>query len=107
VRPVALDYTQDGAPTTVAAYVGEDGFVTSLRRVTGASGLAVRVRVRPPVLPVPGVDDRRAVAARARLLVGGAGMLARGTGALAELRPPPARLGDCRKVSLHTGHPCE
>jgi 1-acyl-sn-glycerol-3-phosphate acyltransferase len=99
VRPVAVDYVQHGAPTTVPAFVGEDGFAASLLRVARASGLEVRVQVRPPVVPVPGVDDRRAVAARAQLLAGGAQVGA-------EPALPPKRLGDCWKVSLQTGHPC-
>ncbi|WKX72727.1 1-acyl-sn-glycerol-3-phosphate acyltransferase [Streptomyces sp. XD-27] len=70
IRPVTLDYLQHRGPTTVAAFVGDDDFATSLRRVNRAAGLTVRVTVHPPLLPAPG-DDRRALAARARAAVAG------------------------------------
>lgn len=72
VRPVSLDYVQHGAPTTVAAFVGEDDFGTSLRRVASATGLTVRVHTHPPLLPARGTDDRRTLAARAQATVCGA-----------------------------------
>ncbi|MET7935579.1 lysophospholipid acyltransferase family protein [Streptomyces sp. NPDC005322] len=72
IRPVTLDYVQHGVPTTVAAFVGEDDFGTSLRRVISARGLTVRVTAHPPLLPMAGVDDRRTVAARAQATVCGA-----------------------------------
>ncbi|MDT3397217.1 1-acyl-sn-glycerol-3-phosphate acyltransferase [Streptomyces sp. B1866] len=72
VRPVTLGYYQHGTASTVAAFVGEDGFASSLRRVLGADGLTVRVTVHEPVLAARGADDRRALAARAQAVVGGA-----------------------------------
>ena len=72
VRPVSLDYVQHGAPTTVAAFVGEDDFGSSLRRVAGATGLTVRVRTHRPLRPAPGTDDRRTLATRAQATVCGA-----------------------------------
>ncbi|MEU4893861.1 lysophospholipid acyltransferase family protein [Streptomyces sp. NPDC044780] len=72
VRPVTLDYVQHGVPTTVAAFVGEDDFGTSLRRVIRADGLTVRVAVHRPLRPVHSADDRRVLAARAQATVCGA-----------------------------------
>ncbi|MBL1112066.1 1-acyl-sn-glycerol-3-phosphate acyltransferase [Streptomyces sp. 110] len=72
VRPVTLDYVQHGAPTTVAAFVGEDDFGHSLRRVIRADGLTVRVNVHRPLRPMRDVDDRRRVAAQAQATVCGA-----------------------------------
>ncbi|MFF8815012.1 lysophospholipid acyltransferase family protein [Streptomyces pactum] len=72
VRPVSLDYFQRRRPTTVAAFVGDDDFAGSLRRVVRAADLSVRVTVHGAVLPVPGTDDRRGLAARARAAVAGA-----------------------------------
>ncbi|MBQ0985346.1 1-acyl-sn-glycerol-3-phosphate acyltransferase [Streptomyces sp. F63] len=69
VRPVTIGYEQAGVPSTVAAFVGEDGFAGSLHRVLTAGALTVRIRVHPPLLPVPGVDDRRSLARRAQALV--------------------------------------
>ncbi|WP_432034909.1 lysophospholipid acyltransferase family protein [Streptomyces cucumeris] len=71
VRPVTLEYLQHGAPSTVAAFVGEDDFGSSLRRVLRADGLTIRVRNHRPLLPVPGRDDRRTLAARAQARVCG------------------------------------
>ncbi|MDX3233147.1 lysophospholipid acyltransferase family protein [Streptomyces sp. ME19-01-6] len=78
VRPVTLDYFQHGAPTTVAAFVGEDDFGSSVRRVLGAAGLTVRVRIHQPLSALPGVDDRRTLAARAQAAVCGAELSAHG-----------------------------
>ncbi|MFJ4637418.1 lysophospholipid acyltransferase family protein [Streptomyces hygroscopicus] len=72
VRPVTLDYVQHTTPTTVAAFVGEDDFGASLRRVLRADGLTVRVAVHRPLRPEHGSDDRRALAARAQATVSGA-----------------------------------
>ncbi|MEU8350201.1 MULTISPECIES: lysophospholipid acyltransferase family protein [Streptomyces] len=69
VRPVTVGYRQHGVPSTVAAFVGEDDFGASLRRVLAADGLTVRLRAHNPVLPVPGVDDRRSLAERAQRAV--------------------------------------
>ncbi|MEE4581918.1 MULTISPECIES: lysophospholipid acyltransferase family protein [Streptomyces violaceusniger group] len=72
VRPVTLEYVQHGAPTTVAAFVGEDDFGGSLRRVLRADGLTVRVAVHRALRPMRDVDDRRRVAAQAQATVCGA-----------------------------------
>ncbi|WP_374207748.1 hypothetical protein [Streptomyces sp. XM4193] len=52
VRPVALSYRQPGsAPSTVAAFVGDDSLPRSLRRVLGAVELSVHAELLPPVRP--------------------------------------------------------
>ncbi|MEK2475330.1 MULTISPECIES: lysophospholipid acyltransferase family protein [Streptomyces] len=72
VRPVTVDYVQQGHPTTVAAFCGDDTFAASLRRVITARGLTVRVTVHP-ALPTAGRGlDRRALAgAVERVVLGG------------------------------------
>ena len=72
VRPVTVDSTQQGRPTTVAAFCGADTFAASLHRVLTAHGLAIRVTAHP-ALPTAGRDlDRRALAAAAeRVVLGG------------------------------------
>ncbi|MBT2487645.1 1-acyl-sn-glycerol-3-phosphate acyltransferase [Streptomyces sp. ISL-96] len=79
VRPVTIAYEQLGAPSTVAAFLGDEGFVTSLRRVAGASALTVRITSHP-LLPL---TDRRSLAAEARAAVAGAER-----GCLRRLSPP-------------------
>ncbi|GAA0962091.1 lysophospholipid acyltransferase family protein [Actinocorallia libanotica] len=71
VRPVALAYLQRGAPTTVAAYVGDGTFTASFHRVLTADALTARLDLRPAIRPLPGVDDRRALAARSRAVLAG------------------------------------
>ncbi|MEV5596860.1 lysophospholipid acyltransferase family protein [Streptomyces sp. NPDC052496] len=66
VRPVTVSYVQHGVPSTVAAYLGDEGFGSSLHRVAGAGGLTVRVAVHPPLEPA---GDRRALAERAQRAV--------------------------------------
>ncbi|WP_199431134.1 lysophospholipid acyltransferase family protein [Qaidamihabitans albus] len=66
VRPVTLDYRQDGAPSTVAAFVGEDNLARSLGRVARARELTVRLRAHPELPPE---GDRRSLAERARRAV--------------------------------------
>ncbi|MEU4681967.1 lysophospholipid acyltransferase family protein [Streptomyces xinghaiensis] len=90
VRPVTLGYEQAGAPSTVAAFVGEDGFGGSLRRVLTARGLTVRVRVHPPLRTAPGADDRRSLAARAQTLVRGADPAAHPAGPHTSISCPAA-----------------
>ncbi|WP_276207396.1 lysophospholipid acyltransferase family protein [Streptomyces agglomeratus] len=76
VRPLTIAYEQAGAPSTVAAFLGDEDFVSSLRRVAGASGLTVRLTPHPPLRPA----DRRSTAAGARSAVGGAEWLVRAGG---------------------------
>ncbi|MFH9422334.1 lysophospholipid acyltransferase family protein [Streptomyces sp. NPDC017529] len=68
VRPVTVGYVQHGVPSTVAAFLGDEGFGSSLRRVAGAGGLTVRVTVHPPTAPAA---DRRVLAERAQRAVCG------------------------------------
>ncbi|MFD2397542.1 lysophospholipid acyltransferase family protein [Prauserella oleivorans] len=66
IRPVTLTYLQRGEPTTVAAFVGDDGLATSVGRVARARELTLRVDVHP-ALPPQG--DRRSLAEQARAAV--------------------------------------
>lgn len=72
VRPVTVDYAQQGRPTTVAAFCGADTFAASLRRVVTARGLTARFTVHP-ALPTAGrgLDRRTLAAAAARMVLGG------------------------------------
>ncbi|RXS57921.1 lysophospholipid acyltransferase family protein [Streptomyces sioyaensis] len=71
VRPVTLDYTQQGLPSTVAAFCGEDTFAGSLRRVLAARGLTIRVTAHAALTAADGDLDRRELAARAARAVRG------------------------------------
>jgi len=62
VRPVAIRYrTEDGGPTSAAAFVGPDSLIRSLRRVITTRGLVVEVHSLP-ALPARTSTDRRALA---------------------------------------------
>ncbi|WP_070013010.1 lysophospholipid acyltransferase family protein [Streptomyces abyssalis] len=63
VRPVAVDFTREGRSSTAAAYVGDDTFASSLRRVAATDALGARVRVCAPLWPYG--HDRRSLAAAA------------------------------------------
>ncbi|MBT2509500.1 1-acyl-sn-glycerol-3-phosphate acyltransferase [Streptomyces sp. ISL-98] len=65
VRPVTVGYYQGGAPSTVAAFLGDEDFTTSLRRVASARDLTVRVTAYPALWG----SDRRQLAADARAAV--------------------------------------
>ncbi|MFD5737263.1 lysophospholipid acyltransferase family protein [Streptomyces sioyaensis] len=71
VRPVTLDYTQQGLPSTVAAFCGEDTFAGSLRRVLAARGLTIRVTAHPALTAADKDLDRRELAALAARAVRG------------------------------------
>ncbi|MFJ2767268.1 lysophospholipid acyltransferase family protein [Streptomyces sp. NPDC087300] len=62
VRPVTVEYRQGGAPSTAAAFLGDEDFTASLRRVAGARGLTVRITARALLRGT----DRRALAAAAQ-----------------------------------------
>ncbi|MCV7279774.1 1-acyl-sn-glycerol-3-phosphate acyltransferase [Mycolicibacterium flavescens] len=69
VQPLRLSYHRpDGRPSTVAAYVGDDTLVDSIRRLIVARRTEVRVRVES--LQLPGAD-RRELAARCENVVRG------------------------------------
>lgn len=53
--PVALRYTQDGAPSTAAAFIGDMALVTSLWNILVARRLQIEVAF---LEPVPTVGDR-------------------------------------------------
>ncbi|WP_274562191.1 lysophospholipid acyltransferase family protein [Streptomyces spiramyceticus] len=65
VRPVTVGYYQSGAPSTVAAFLGDEDFTTSLRRVASARDLTVRVTAHPALWG----SSRRQLAAGARAAV--------------------------------------
>ncbi|GHF72846.1 1-acyl-sn-glycerol-3-phosphate acyltransferase [Amycolatopsis bartoniae] len=66
IRPVTFEYRQGAEPSTVAAFVGEDTLLASLRRVVRASDVQVRVEAHPAFEPD---GDRRELAARAEAAV--------------------------------------
>jgi 1-acyl-sn-glycerol-3-phosphate acyltransferase len=62
VGPIAIRYrTEDGGPTSAAAFVGPDSLVRSLRRVIATRGLVVELHSLP-ALPARTSTDRRALA---------------------------------------------
>ncbi|MFD4658849.1 lysophospholipid acyltransferase family protein [Kitasatospora sp. NPDC058444] len=64
VQPVRIRYRlSDGRPTSVPAFIGDDGLLTSLARVVAARGLVADVTFLPTV-PAPGPQPARAGARR-------------------------------------------
>lgn len=62
VGPIAIRYrTEDGRPTSAAAFVGPDSLIRTLVRVVATRGLVVEV-VCLPALPARTSTDRRALA---------------------------------------------
>ncbi|MFF0413941.1 lysophospholipid acyltransferase family protein [Kitasatospora sp. NPDC004745] len=52
VQPVTIRYRlADGRPTSVPAFVGDDGLLTSLARVVAVRGLVAEVTFLPPIPP--------------------------------------------------------
>jgi len=73
VAPVRIGFTLAGSPTTVAAFVGDDTLLASLRRVVTARGLAVTLRAYPVIHPGPDAGygvTRRALAVVVQAVVG-------------------------------------
>ncbi|MBW5425643.1 1-acyl-sn-glycerol-3-phosphate acyltransferase [Streptomyces sp. BG9H] len=68
VRPVTVAYRQGGAPSAAAAFLGDEEFTASLRRVAAARGLTVRIAAHAPLRGT----DRRELAAAAHRSVAGA-----------------------------------
>ncbi|TVT25754.1 1-acyl-sn-glycerol-3-phosphate acyltransferase [Amycolatopsis acidiphila] len=66
IRPLTFEYLQGDEPSTVASFVGDDTLLASLRRVTQASDLQVRVTAHDAFEPD---GDRRELAARAEASV--------------------------------------
>ncbi|MEU1288928.1 lysophospholipid acyltransferase family protein [Kitasatospora sp. NPDC005856] len=64
VQPVTIRYRlADGRPTSVPAFIGDDGLLTSLARVVAARGLVADVTFLPTI-PPPGPQPARAGARR-------------------------------------------
>jgi 1-acyl-sn-glycerol-3-phosphate acyltransferase len=97
VVPVTLRFglagDRDGdADTTIAAYVGEDTLLASVRRVVTARGLGVSLRSHPALHPAPGAS-RRALARAAQSAVQPSGPAVHvGPAASPPVPPPPVRL---------------
>ncbi|MGK4578967.1 1-acyl-sn-glycerol-3-phosphate acyltransferase [Kitasatospora sp. HPMI-4] len=69
VQPVVIRYRlADGAPTTTPAFVGEDGLLSSLRRVVAVRGLCAEV-VPLPRIPAGRHSTRRSLARAAQAAV--------------------------------------
>lgn len=62
IQPVTIEYFQGAKPGTVAAFVGNDTLLASLRRVVRARDLRIQITAQPALNPV---EDRRELAARA------------------------------------------
>ncbi|MFF2624173.1 lysophospholipid acyltransferase family protein [Kitasatospora griseola] len=93
VQPVTLRYRTADGPSTVPAFVGEDGLLPSLWRVVSVRGLVGEVEFLPQLPPVlfPG---RRHLAAAAQRVVERGRHLDR----LAHPSEPPVRVPDRREV---------
>ncbi|HEU4621000.1 MAG TPA: lysophospholipid acyltransferase family protein [Burkholderiaceae bacterium] len=71
IRPLALRYLQDGATTTIPAYVGDDVLIDSVVRVFGASHLQAQLHILAPINPRD-CATRHEAAAHARSAITGA-----------------------------------
>ncbi|MEU9119270.1 lysophospholipid acyltransferase family protein [Streptomyces sp. NPDC048506] len=74
IRPVTVEYAQQGRPSTVAAFCGEDTFLASLRRVLAARALTVRLTAHPLLTAAerdPRLGRRELAALAARAVLGG------------------------------------
>jgi 1-acyl-sn-glycerol-3-phosphate acyltransferase len=69
VIPLALQYLQGGAPTTAAAFVGDDTLVGSMWKILVTPRLSARLYWLP-TLDCPG-ETRQAIAQRARAAIAG------------------------------------
>jgi 1-acyl-sn-glycerol-3-phosphate acyltransferase len=63
VRPVGIDFSQNGRVSTAASYVGDATLEASVRRVAFSEGLVARVTACTPLRPDG--HDRRSLAAAA------------------------------------------
>ena len=68
VWPLVLRYTDRGAPSDAAAFIGDMGLVTSLVRILTASDLTIRITVLP-MIEVQPHGNRHAVARAARAAI--------------------------------------
>jgi len=58
IVPLRLTFTVGGAHSTVAAFLGEDTLLASLRRVVAIRGLRITLRAHPALHPGPSADRR-------------------------------------------------
>ncbi|MGW0532279.1 lysophospholipid acyltransferase family protein [Streptomyces sp. NPDC003032] len=65
VRPATITYRQGGVPSTTAAFLGDEDFTASLRRVAAARNLTARITAHAPLRGT----DRRVLAAAAQRAV--------------------------------------
>jgi 1-acyl-sn-glycerol-3-phosphate acyltransferase len=88
IRPVALRYTQAGAPSQAAAYIGDDTLVDSLWKIITAPGLQIEVTWLPKLTEAGMTRQAAGRAARAVIAqaLGIADVNPRG--------PPPADTAD-------------
>ena len=68
IWPIAIHYTERGARTSAAAFVGEMGLLTSLARVLVAQQLVVEVAVLPAIAATDAIN-RHAIARAARAAI--------------------------------------
>ncbi|WP_344513659.1 lysophospholipid acyltransferase family protein [Dactylosporangium maewongense] len=68
VVPVRLTFAQNGTPTTVAAFIGDETLATSLRRVVAARGLSIELKAHAKLYPEP-TSSRRVLARAATSVV--------------------------------------
>jgi 1-acyl-sn-glycerol-3-phosphate acyltransferase len=68
IWPIAIRYTERGARTSAAAFVGEMGLLTSLARVLVAQQLVVEVAVLPAIAATDAIN-RHAIARAARAAI--------------------------------------
>lgn len=68
VQPVAIRYSEAGARSEVAPFVGEESFLPHLLKVLACDGLHVEVAFAPPIDPATACD-RRALARTAAAAV--------------------------------------
>ncbi|WP_432835463.1 lysophospholipid acyltransferase family protein [Dactylosporangium sp. CA-092794] len=71
VVPVRLTFAQAGAMSTVAAFIGEETLMASLKRVVAARDLSISLRAHPKLYPAPSESrtHSRRVLARAACAV--------------------------------------
>lgn len=68
VVPVRLTFAQGGTPTTIAAFIGDETLLTSLRRVVAARGLSIELKAHAKLYPEP-ASSRRVLARAATSVV--------------------------------------
>lgn len=105
VRPLAIDFTQEGMRSTAAAYVGGDSLAASVRRVATTDGLVTHVVACPPLWPYG--HDRLSLAAAAhsavREAVGRSADVEHPAGPAAAARRRPGRSAERAAVLYELG----